>query len=180
MIFATSNINKFNEAKEILKNYELTHLQFDYTEIRSDSLEEIARISVRAAYRMCKEAVFVEDTGLFINHLSGFPGTYSGWVQKKIGNAGILKLMEGVEDRTATFDTIIAYMMDKEHVSFVRGKCEGTISLEPRGTNGFDYDSIFVPDGEHQTFAESIELKNKLSHRYNALLEFSKRIPLRT
>jgi len=180
LIFATSNINKFNEAKEILKNHEIKHLQFDYAEIRSDSLEEIARNSVRAAYRMSKEAVFVEDTGLFINALSGFPGTYSGWVHNKIGNEGILKLMEDAEDRTAKFETVIAYMMDKEHVSFVRGKCEGTISLEPRGKTGFGYDPIFVPDGEHQTFAESIELKNKLSHRYNALLEFSKRLPLRT
>jgi len=180
LIFATSNINKFNEAKEILKNHEITHLQFDYAEIRSDSLEEIARNSARAAYRMCKEAVFVEDTGLFIDHLSGFPGTYSGWVHNKIGNEGILKLMGDTENRSARFETVIAYMMDKEHVSFVRGKCEGTIALEPRGKTGFGYDAIFVPDGEHQTFAESIELKNKLSHRYNALLEFSKRIPLRT
>ena len=71
-------------------------------------------------------------------------------------------------------------MHDKEHVALFRGKCQGTISLEPRGEKGFGYDPIFVPDGEHQTFAESIELKNKLSHRYKALLEFSKSLSLRS
>ena len=179
VFFATSNKNKVEEAAKIL-NVPVQHLPFDYPEIRSDSLEEVARDSVRAAYRRCKEPVFVEDSGLFISSLKGFPGTYSGWAHGKIGNEGILRLMEGVEDRSAYFEACIGYMKDKEHVLIFHGKCHGSISLEPMGEGGFGYDPIFIPDGEHQTFAESIELKNKLSHRYKALLEFSKSLSLRS
>lgn len=179
VLFATSNINKFKEAQNIL-GFEIKHLPFDYTEIRSESVDQVALDAARAAHRRCKEPVFVEDTGLFIDSLKGFPGTYSGWVHKKIGVEGILKLMEGVEERSAYFEAVIGFMKDKEHVELHHGKCFGTISLEPRGEDGFGYDSIFIPDGEHQTFAESIELKNKLSHRYKALLEFSKSQSLRS
>ncbi len=179
VFFATSNKEKYNEVAAILK-VDVQHMPFDYPEIRSESVEEVARDSVRVAYRRCKEPVFVEDTGLFIEALRGFPGTYSGWVQKKIGNEGILRLMEGKENRAAYFETCIAYMKDREHIYVFRGKCEGTITSEPLGEAGFGYDPIFIPNGEHQTFAESIELKNKLSHRYKALLEFSKSLSLRT
>ncbi len=179
VFFATSNKDKFKEVSGILKA-DVQHLPFDYPEIRSESVEEVARDSVRAAYRRCKEPVFVEDTGLFIDALKGFPGTYSGWVQQKIGNEGILRLMEGKEERSAHFETCIAYLKDREHTYVFRGRCDGTIASEPRGDAGFGYDPIFIPNGEHQTFAESIELKNKLSHRYKALLEFSKSLSLRS
>jgi XTP/dITP diphosphohydrolase len=84
--------------------------------------------------------------------------------------------MEGVEDRSATFEARIAFVKRKDELQMFRGKCEGRISLEERGSGGFGYDPIFIPADEHQTFAESIELKNKLSHRYKALLEFSKNL----
>jgi XTP/dITP diphosphohydrolase len=179
VLFATSNKHKFQEASQLL-DMKITQLEFDYTEIRSESLEEVARDAVRAAYKRCREPVFVEDTGLFIKELNGFPGPYSGWVHGKIGSEGIIKLLDGVSNRSAYFEAFIGYMKDKEHVSLFHGKCPGTIALEPRGDDGFGYDSIFIPDGGHQTFAESIELKNKLSHRYKALLEFSKSISLRS
>lgn len=179
LLFATSNKHKFQEATQLL-DIEIRQLPFEYTEIRSDSLDEVASDAARAAYKRAKEPVFVEDTGLFIDALKGFPGTYSGWVFGKIGMEGVLKLLEGVEDRSAYFQAVVGYMKDKEHVSLFHGKCSGRISLEPRGSGGFGYDPIFVPDGEDQTFAESIQLKNKLSHRYKALLEFSKSLSLRS
>ncbi len=158
----------------------IKHLPFDYIEIRSDSIEDVARDSAMAAYKRCKDSVFVEDSGLFIDFLNGFPGAYSSWVYKKLGNRGILKLMEGAHNRSATFEAIVAFVKRKGELQLFRGKCHGTISTEERGKKGFGYDPIFIPDGEHQTFAESIELKNKLSHRYKALLEFSKSLPLRS
>ena len=180
IFFATSNKNKFKEAQEVLKDKaDVKQLAFDYVELRSENIEEIARDAALAAYRRCREPVFVEDSGLFIDSLKGFPGTFSGWVYNKIGNAGILKLMEGVHDRSATFEARIAFVRRKEEVHIFRGSCKGTISVEARGDGGFGYDPIFIPAGEHQTFAESIELKNKLSHRYKALLEFSKSIKVR-
>jgi XTP/dITP diphosphohydrolase len=181
ILFATSNKNKFAEAAAVLKKLGLTvkHYHFQHNEIRSDSLEEIAREAVAAAYKQCRQPVFVEDTGLFIKALNGFPGTYSGWVQKKIGNSGVLKLMSEATDRSAYFETCIAYRFDAEHSRTFVGRCDGSISEHASGKGGFGYDPIFTPSGCNQTFAENIELKNKLSHRYKSLLEFSKSLTLR-
>ncbi len=178
--FATSNKAKFSEASDFFKplGVSLKHFPFEYREIRSDSIEEIARDAVAAARKRVRMPVFVEDSGLFIDSLSGFPGTYSSWVQKKIGNKGILKLMEGAADRSAVFEACIAYH-DGAAISTFSGQCPGSILEEERGSGGFGYDPIFVPQGEDQTFAENKELKNKLSHRYKSLLEFSTSLKLR-
>ncbi len=175
VLFATSNRNKFAEAAAALRPHgiELKHFPFEHREIRSDSLDEIASEATEEAYRRCARPVFVEDSGLFIKALNGFPGAYSAWVQKKLGNAGILRLMNGAKDRSAWFEACIAYH-DGKTVRTFHGKCAGTISDAARGISGFGYDPIFVPTGHLQTFAENIELKNNLSHRYNSLLEFSK------
>ena len=175
--FATSNLSKFAEAEAFMKKrcpaITLSHFGFSYNEIRSDSLEDIARDAAEEAHRRCAKPVFVEDSGLFINALSGFPGAYSGWVQKKLGNIGILKLLDRAKDRSAYFEACIAYH-DGTRISCFAGKCAGSISEKALGKNGFGYDPIFVPEGMVQTFAQNIELKNNLSHRYKSLLEFSK------
>ncbi len=172
--FATGNLNKFKEAKEIFEKETseaaLEHFEFRHREIRSDSIEEIAKESVEAAYGGLGKPVFVEDTGLFIDALNGFPGTYSAWVQAKLGCSGILKLLEGVEDRKAKFEACIAFHNGNGIKTF-KGVCEGRIAENERGESGFGYDPIFIPKGESSTFAESIELKNKYSHRYKSLLE---------
>lgn len=173
LFFATSNVHKFTEAKEILpKSANIKQFRFEYTEIRSDSLEDIARDAADAAYKQCRESVFVEDSGLFITALNGFPGTYSSWTLEKLGLDGILKLMKGVENRDATFEACIAYR-DRYETHVFHGACHGRIADGKRGDDGFGYDPIFIPEGHEQTFAESITLKNKLSHRYKTLLEFS-------
>jgi XTP/dITP diphosphohydrolase len=176
ILFATSNKGKVQEAAAILAKVgiSVTHFPFEYRELRSDSLEEIAEDAVKEAHRRCGgKPIFVEDTGLFIDALDGFPGTFSAWVQKKLGNKGILRLMEGIEERAARFETRIAYH-DGEKISIHSGSCEGQIAKEACGTAGFGYDPIFIPKGHSQTFAENIQLKNNLSHRYKSLLGFSK------
>jgi XTP/dITP diphosphohydrolase len=179
--FATSNKHKVHEVSKILGEFgiKIKHHPFKHTEIRSESLEEIAREAVAAAYKQCRQPVFVEDTGIFIDALNGFPGTFSGWAFGKIGTRGIIDLMFNQTNRHAHFETCIAFKKDAGHISTFRGICPGHISTEERGKNGFGYDPIFVPDGEDQTFAESITLKNKLSHRYKSLLEFSKTLTSR-
>lgn len=175
--FATSNEHKFEEAKEILsqKGVEIMHFKFSHNEIRSDNLEEIATEAADAAFTRLndKEAlVFVEDTGLFIDALNGFPGTYSAWVQKKIGSEGILALLNGKSVRSASFKTCIVAKDANGHNAFF-GECAGSITTEIRGKSGFGYDPLFIPSGESSTFAEKICLKNKLSHRFNSLLLFA-------
>lgn len=174
--FATSNKHKYQEAKEILSknNTDIKHFEFKHTEIRSDSPEEIATESVFAAHFKLRKPVFVEDAGLFIDALNGFPGTYSAWVLKKLGNGGILNLLHNVKQRKAVFKTVIAYYDGKNKPLLFSGCCEGTIATEERGGSGFGYDPIFIPLGHDSTFAESIALKSELSHRYKSLLQFSK------
>jgi XTP/dITP diphosphohydrolase len=170
--FATSNPNKFREASEFfranLPDVQLKHFVFQHNEIRSDDLAEIAREALDAVYAKLKKPVFVEDGGLFVDALNGFPGTYSAWVQKKISNKGILKLLEGEKNRSARFETVIAYTDGKQAAAF-RGICEGSVAERAAGESGLGYDPIFVPAGHSTTFAQSIELKNKLSHRYKSL-----------
>ncbi|MBI5226967.1 RdgB/HAM1 family non-canonical purine NTP pyrophosphatase [Candidatus Micrarchaeota archaeon] len=175
ILFATSNKHKFEEAKSFFGNarpaLKLTHQPFDYSEIRSDNVEEIAKDAAAAAYKQFKKPLFVEDSGLFINSLNDFPGTFSAWTMKKIGNIGILRLMSDSTDRTAKFVSCIAYHDGKKISTFI-GTCEGSIAIKISGVDGFGYDPIFIPQGEQKTFAQSIQLKNKLSHRYKVLLKF--------
>src|SRR5208283_6215742 len=101
VFFATGNINKFNEARSILGSYgfAVAMLRVKGDEIQSDSLKEIAQTSVKNAFKLSRLPIFVEDAGLFIDALSGFPGPYAAYVYKSIGNGGILKLMKNVADR---------------------------------------------------------------------------------
>jgi XTP/dITP diphosphohydrolase len=175
ILFATGNKHKVEEATRILgdRGIQVRQLHFKHNEIRSDSLEEIAREAVEAAFSSCGKPIFVEDTGLFIDSMSGFPGTFSAWVQGKIGNQGILRLLEGGEGRSASFRTCIAYH-DGKGIHAFHGECRGSIAQAPMGEGGFGYDPVFVPDGQSLTFAQGIALKNNISHRYKALEEFSK------
>jgi XTP/dITP diphosphohydrolase len=173
--FATSNKHKYSEASSLFgqAGIPLRHLDFRHREIRSDSLEEIAHEAAEAAFAECGKPVFVEDTGLFIDALDGFPGTYSGWVLKKIGCAGMLRLLEGIGKREARFQAVIALNYGKGIKTFM-GVCKGEIAHAEAGDSGFGYDPLFIPAGHSQTFAQNIGLKNKLSHRYNSLLELLK------
>ncbi|NOZ89276.1 MAG: RdgB/HAM1 family non-canonical purine NTP pyrophosphatase, partial [Crenarchaeota archaeon] len=121
-----------------------------------------------AAYALTGTPVAVEDAGLFVDALSGFPGPYSSYVYKTIGVHGILRLLEGEENRAARFVSVIAYA-GPWGVQLFRGEVKGSIAAEPRGSGGFGFDPIFIPEGADKTFAEmNIEEKNMYSHRARA------------
>ncbi|WEU39725.1 MAG: XTP/dITP diphosphatase [Candidatus Odinarchaeum yellowstonii] len=171
--FATGNPHKVEEAKLILKNYnvDLAHLNIQRVEIQSTDLAEIATYSLNQIVKEFKQPVFVEDTGLFINSLNGFPGPFSSYVFKTLGNKGIIKLMKEETDRRALFKTVIAFKeSDKNTVKIFVGETQGFIAEETRGV-GWGYDPIFIPlEGDGRTYAEmSLEEKNMLSHRFKAL-----------
>ena len=175
--FVTSNVHKFEEAKNVLDHFgiPIAKLDVEALEIQDDHLENIAKYSVLDAVKNCGLPVFVEDAGLFIESLKGFPGPYSKFVFETVGVKGVLKLMEDVKNRDAYFKSVICYCgSDGEPISFV-GKVEGTISSEIRGDDGFGYDPIFVPSqGYGITFAEmSLTEKNRFSHRAKALKQFA-------
>ena len=181
VFFATGNINKFNEARSILGQYGIAvgMLRLKGDEIQSDSLNEIAETSVQNAYQRCRLPIFVEDAGLFIDALGGFPGPYAAYVYKTIHNSGILKLMENTADRHAKFQSIIAYCDGQtfcEPIWFF-GESKGEITLAERkaqSKSGFGFDPIFQPAGNQRTFAEmTIAENNGFSHRAMAIRSFA-------
>lgn len=165
-----------NKAKEVAAYFgdsvTVEHLKLDLPEYRGDDVGEIARGKAKAAYDAVGEPLIVDDTGFYIRTLNGFPGAYAAFVLDTIGMDGVLRLMEGKTDRSAYFETAIAYADDKGIFVF-KGRIEGAITTEPRGDEGFGYDPIFCV-GE-KTLAEiSLAEKSAVSHRGKALGEFKK------
>jgi XTP/dITP diphosphohydrolase len=160
--FVTSNKGKFAEADGIFGNLEMRNI--GYTEIQADTLEEVAAFGIREVMERQKGPVMIEDAGLFINALNGFPGVYSAYVQKTVGNAGILKLMQGLENRDAFFKSVVAYAEPGTEPVMFAGEVHGQIGFEQRGEKGFGYDPIFYVDGKSLGDME-LEEKNRISHR---------------
>ena len=178
--FATGNVNKFNEARSILSPYGIAvgMLRVKGDEIQSDSLKEIAQASVINAYKRSRLPIFVEDAGLFIDALSGFPGPYAAYAYKTIHNSGILRLMENVKNRRAKFQSVIAYCDETLcQPECFDGESNGEITLTERrqkGKSAFGFDPIFQPVGSSKSFAEmTIEEKNGFSHRAMAIRKFA-------
>jgi len=173
LFFASSNSHKFEEAKRILSKMEidLTLFKTELEEIQSDSLAQIATHKARDAYTKVQKPVIIEDDGLFIDSLDGFPGPYSSYAYDTIGNKGILKLLENHKVRDAKFVAIIVYCNgDVIHLfeSSIPGKISNIIE-----EGGWGYDPIFLPDGESKTYA-NVSDKDKFSHRAISLRKFAK------
>lgn len=166
----TSNPGKVAEFQKAFADMgvEMEHIRLPYDEIQTSELEEVVKKGMEEIRSKGVRDFIIDDSGLFIDALKGFPGVYSAYGQKTIGNDGILKLMEGVEDRKATFKCCIGCDIDGQTI-IVTGTCDGYIIHEARGNEGFGYDPIFSPDGK-RSFAEiGIEEKNTMSHRGNAV-----------
>ena len=166
----TSNPGKVAEYQKAFDGLgiEMEHYRLPYDEVQTSDLEEVVNKGMNEIISKGVRNFIVDDTGLFIDSLKGFPGVWSAYAQKTIGNKGILKLMDGVEDRGAEFRCCIGCDIDGERIVVV-GVCRGYITESEKGTDGFGFDPIFSPDGK-LTFAEmSIEDKNLISHRGNAV-----------
>lgn len=180
IFLATGNFHKFNETRRVLAEYDVASamLRVKAIEIQSDSLEEIAKASVIDAFNRCHLPVIVEDAGLFVDALKGFPGPYAAYVYKTISNPGLIKLMKNVKDRRATFRSVIAYHDGQGEPVCFEGEAVGRIAHDEiwgKLNTGFGFDPIFQPMGSEKTFAEmTIEEKNGFSHRANAVRKFAK------
>jgi XTP/dITP diphosphohydrolase len=174
----TGNINKFNEARRTMSEYNVAVgmlRKIDAVEIQDDDIENVARMSALDAVRRSGLPVVVEDAGLFIKALSRFPGPYSAFVFQTIGNDGVLKLMKNVPDRSAHFESVVAFSSPELREPLCFGcKIEGEIVKRKRGREGFGFDPIFRPLPSKKTFAQmAIEEKNVYSHRASAFRRFA-------
>jgi XTP/dITP diphosphohydrolase len=170
----SGNENKIREISLILKKYdiELEAFDLDIYEIQADNLEEIALYCARQAFQILKKPLIIEDSGLFIEALKGFPGPYTSYAYKTIGNEGIIKLMKDEKNRKATFKTVIAYKDQIIEKIFI-GEVEGKISENIKGL-GWGFDPIFIPQNHFKTYGEmSVEEKNEISHRSKAVSKFA-------
>lgn len=175
--FITTNKGKFREVKAELNsiNIDVKQIDIEYPEIQADTHEEVAVFGLEWLRLKMKKTLMIDDSGLFIDALKGFPGVYSSYVFRTIGYNGILKIMAGEKNRSARFESCIAYMEPKKAPVFFKGVCKGKISDKPKGRDGFGYDPIFIPTGSGRTFAEiPIEEKNKISHRGKSLKQLVK------
>lgn len=170
----TSSDHKYEEAKGILGEYgiELERLSIERVEIQADEPEAIAEYSLKVLDMDIP--ILIEDAGLYIDKYLGFPGPYSSYALRTLDNEGILKLMDGDEDRGAKYLSAVAFRDGDTAVTF-RGEVKGEISHKERGTGGFGYDPIFIPaEGDGRTFGEmSVAEKAKISHRARAFRQLA-------
>ncbi|MCD6381635.1 MAG: non-canonical purine NTP pyrophosphatase [Candidatus Aenigmarchaeota archaeon] len=161
IVFVTSNPNKVREVEEIL-GMKVKQVSIDVKEIQSLDVKDVVREKVIEAYKIVNKPVIVEDTGLYIESLNGFPGALIKWVMKTIGNEGICRITTG--DRRAVARTYVGYY-DGNDLNLFVGEISGRISDVPRG-DGFGWDAVFIPDEYEKTFGElGPEIKNKISMR---------------
>ncbi|MHA2363288.1 MAG: RdgB/HAM1 family non-canonical purine NTP pyrophosphatase [Candidatus Hodarchaeales archaeon] len=176
LLFGTSNKHKLAEARDVLDShgFDVVHYPVDLIEPQDSSLEYIARYSLECL-PATSHPIFVEDTGLFINHLNGFPGPFASFTLKTIGNEGILNLMRNIKDREAYFESIIAFRDEQGTIHTFSGRINGNIAEKISGTE-WGFDPIFIPDSDlnplQKTFAIlETKIKNKISHRARALVK---------
>lgn len=179
IVFATNNNHKLKEVRAIMpSNFEVISLaELGCTEDipeTADSLTGNALLKARYIYQKYKCDCFADDTGLEVDALNGEPGVYSA---RYAGDecdsaANVQKLLRNLSDmpnRNACFKTVIALILDDSEYLF-EGIVEGVITESVRGSNGFGYDPVFVPESFQQTFAElGDDIKNTISHRAKAV-----------
>jgi len=172
LYFVTTNKHKVREVQSILgDSIEIEQIDFDYDELRSDYPEEIVMEAIGKMVKKYKKPVLIEDSGLFIDCLGEFPGTCSAYVHKRIGLPGILKLMEGKDDRNCSYKSAIGYgEPGKSSVSFL-GEEKGEIAEKIRGSKGFGHDPIFIPEGNDKTYGEMDNVEEIKKFRRRAIVQ---------
>lgn len=183
LILATRNEGKIAEFKELLSGFQIEIKSLkDFGPISpvvedGKTFEENAYKKAHLTAKVIGFPAIADDSGLLVEALGGEPGVHSAryageGASDEENNQKLLKAMEGIDNRKAKFLCVIAIAVPSGPALTYEGRCEGEIALEPRGENGFGYDSIFYYPPLKKTFAQiSAEQKNKISHRGRAMRE---------
>lgn len=181
LVIATRNAHKLEEIQAIFDFQDLeVQSAFDFPEIPDvvedgDTLEANAEKKAVEIARVTGCWSMADDSGLEVVALNGAPGVYSARYAGEEcsyadNNKKLLQELADKDDRSACFRTVVALSDPEGNVRTVAGKCPGQIIEGLRGTNGFGYDPLFIPDGYSETFAElDSSVKNNISHRARAL-----------
>ena len=172
LTFVTSNAGKAREAAAFLGR-EVALKEVEIPEIQSLDFAEVARAKAIVAAGALGVPVLVEDSGLAVDAWGGFPGPLTKWVTAGLaGCDAFAKMLDGFTDRSAEAVSVLAVARPGQRahdVVVAEGRVRGSIALHPRGTNGFGWDVLFIPEGATRTWAEiSEEEKNRDSHRARA------------
>lgn len=170
LTFCTTNAGKRAELAALVEplGYRVTAYAEGYPELQADTLDEVTAHGADALRDKVTPPFLLEDSGLFVHALAGFPGVYSRYALDTIGLAGLLRLAAPHADRRAHFATDLVLVHHGVH--HFTGRLDGVLATEPRGTGGFGFDSVFVPDGHTRTLAQMHpDEKNALSHRGKAV-----------
>lgn len=180
LVFATNNQHKLAEVKALIDHFELVSLRDINCEVdipeTATTIEGNAIIKANYVTKQFGLNAFADDSGLEVEALGNAPGVYSARYAGEHGNAEknmdkLLKDLEGITNRKASFRTVIALNLNNQQYLF-EGVCDGEILHEKRGEGGFGYDPIFKPHGFNKSFAElNSEEKNAISHRGMAVLK---------
>jgi non-canonical purine NTP pyrophosphatase (RdgB/HAM1 family) len=174
-VFVTGRPEKALEAERL--GYRLERLDCDLVEPQALDPAEVVEAKARDAWRLLSRPVLVEDSGLSIDAWGGFPGALVKWLEKSAGVAAIARMLEAFPDRGATATCAIAYF-DGERLVQASGACRGRIASAPRGSGGFGWDALFIPEGDQRTFAEMPgEEKDRVSHRRRAWEALALKLP---
>jgi non-canonical purine NTP pyrophosphatase (RdgB/HAM1 family) len=170
--FATTSQGKLNEARQLL-GIDVQGCGLEIDEIQSLDPETVAIKKAAAYFQELKKPILVEDVALTFEALEKLPGTYINDFLKVLGNQGLIDLLANAANRKATAQTTLVFVDQDGKSHIFTGVVAGEIAREPKGTNGFGWDAIFIPEGETRTFGEMSEIqKAKYSMRAKALANF--------
>lgn len=174
-VLVTSNVNKWQEAERIL-GQPLERVALELEELQAESASAVALAKAKAAFAVLQRPVIVEDAGVELLGLGGFPGPFIKYWEKLGGLSSICRAADGLGDRRVRAVCALG-LCSAERCEVVEGAVEGTLSLQPRGQGGFGWDAIFVPLGDMRTFAEmTAEEKDARSHRRKAWEQLRERL----
>lgn len=167
--FITTNKHKFAEVKDILAEYGVTleQLNLEYEENHDEDSKAVVRSALKNLASRLDPPFVIEDTGIFFEAYSSFPGALPKYVFNSIGYDGIFRLLKG-KDRRAYFKSIVGYCGPKEKQKIFNGILRGAITKEIHNPNKdrMPYERIFIPEGMKITASDmTLEEKNTISHR---------------
>ena len=169
--FVTSNSNKYRELSELLE-CNLSHIRFDLQDIQTTDLHELVKFKLRQAFEHVQAPVIVEDTSLYFEAWNALPGPLVKFFLKNIGLSGMVKALDEFSNNSAVAVCCLGFTNDGESTHLFEGKVKGNI-VEPRGSQHFGWDAIFLPTGYQRTFGEMSSLeKHQISPRGAAAKKF--------